>query len=87
MSKLEVLVALGSFAWDAALRVLAMNGVVAKPRPKFGHLAAAAVGDFALIGSYHPSQQNTFTGKLTEEALDEVFQQVKRTLKRRGSSP
>lgn len=70
---LKVIVALGSFAWDGALRALAANGHVAKPKPSFGHLAVATVGPFTLIGSYHPSQQNTFTGRLTEQMFDAVF--------------
>ncbi|MGH2656175.1 MAG: uracil-DNA glycosylase [Actinomycetota bacterium] len=70
----RVLVALGSFAWDAALRVLAVRGHLSpRPRPRFGHGAEAAVGPYALLGSYHPSQQNTFTGVLTEAMLDAVF--------------
>jgi uracil-DNA glycosylase family 4 len=69
MDSVRVIVCLGAFAWDAALRIL---GPV-RPRPKFGHLAEAEVAGRALIGSYHPSQQNTFTGKLTEEMLDAVF--------------
>jgi uracil-DNA glycosylase len=64
-------VALGSFAWDAALRVLRDAPVRLKPR--FGHGAEATVGRYTLIGSYHPSQQNTFTGKLTEGMLDATF--------------
>jgi uracil-DNA glycosylase family 4 len=70
----RVLVALGSFAWDAALRALAALGHRSPgPRPRFGHGAEAAVGPYALLGSYHPSQQNTFTGVLTEDMLDAVF--------------
>ncbi|HLJ01946.1 MAG TPA: uracil-DNA glycosylase [Solirubrobacteraceae bacterium] len=71
---LRVIVCLGSFAWDAALRVLGAHGAVApRPRPRFGHLAEGRVGDYVLLGSYHPSQQNTFTGKLTEPMFDAVF--------------
>lgn len=73
LRKARVIVCLGSFAWDAALRTLATLGHRTKPRPAFGHAAEAAVGPYALIGSYHPSQQNTFTGKLTEDMLDDVF--------------
>jgi uracil-DNA glycosylase len=64
-----VIVCLGSFAWDAACRLLGV-----RPRPRFGHLAEFAPEDGpALLGSYHPSQQNTFTGKLTERMTDAVF--------------
>ncbi len=70
----RVLVALGSFAWDAGLRAAAALGhPTPRPRPRFGHGAEAAVGPYVLLGSYHPSQQNTFTGVLTEEMLDTVF--------------
>jgi uracil-DNA glycosylase len=69
-----VIVALGAFAWDAALRVVrALGHEVPRPRPRFGHLAESSLGPWTLVGSFHPSQQNTFTGKLTEEMLDAVF--------------
>jgi uracil-DNA glycosylase len=64
-----VIVCLGAFAWDAACR---LHGV--RPRPRFGHGAEHAIaGGPVLLGSYHVSQQNTFTGKLTEPMLDAVF--------------
>ena len=74
---LRVLVALGAFAWDGALRALATLGHVAKPRPRFGHLAEASVGPFTLLGCFHPSQQNTFTGKHSPEMMDEVFERAR----------
>jgi uracil-DNA glycosylase family 4 len=70
----QVILALGGFAWDGALRALAALGHSApRPRPRFGHRAEAAVGPYVLLGSYHASQQNTFTGKLTREMFDAVF--------------
>jgi uracil-DNA glycosylase family 4 len=74
LSGVKVLVALGSFAWDGALRAVAMNGqAVPRPKPRFAHGAEARIEPYWLIGCYHPSQQNTFTGVLTEEMLDTVF--------------
>jgi uracil-DNA glycosylase family 4 len=79
LDALHSVVALGSFAWDAALRTLARNGFdVQHPRPRFGHgadvlLTATGGRAIRLLGCYHPSQQNTFTGKLTEAMLDDVF--------------
>jgi len=70
----RTIVALGGFAWDGALRALAAIGAGApRPKPKFGHGAEAAIGSWTLLGCYHPSQQNTFTGRLTEPMLDSVF--------------
>ncbi len=67
----RAILALGSFAWDGALRALrGMGAEVPRPRPRFGHEAEAEIGRWALVGSYHPSQQNTFTGRLTEPMLD-----------------
>ena len=74
LDRLQVIVALGSFGWDVALKVCGpIGGHVPRPKPRFGHLAEADLGRFTLVGSYHPSQQNTFTGKLTQEMLDAVF--------------
>ena len=76
LERLRVLVALGAFAWDGALRALSALGHPTRPRPRFGHAAEAALGPFVLLGSYHPSQQNTFTGKLTPQMLDAVFERA-----------
>ena len=71
LPRARALLALGSFAWDGALRALRELGhPTPRPKPRFGHLAEAEVGPFRLVGSFHPSQQNTFTGKLTREMLD-----------------
>jgi len=67
----RAILALGSFAWDGALRALrGLGEELPRPRPRFGHEAEAEIGRWALVGSYHPSQQNTFTGRLTEPMLD-----------------
>jgi uracil-DNA glycosylase family 4 len=74
LSQLRVVVCLGGFAWDACLRAASAVGAsVPRPRPRFGHGASVSVGRWELLGCYHPSQQNTFTGRLTEAMLDEVF--------------
>lgn len=83
LADLRAVVALGGFAWDAILRVLRDLGYsVPSPKPKFGHGAELEIGAakvpglparLTLIGSYHPSQQNTFTRRLTREMFDEVW--------------
>jgi uracil-DNA glycosylase family 4 len=78
---LRAVVCLGSFGWAAALSSLATCGVgIPRPRPKFGHNAAVELraphGPLLLLGSFHPSQQNTFTGRLTEPMLDEVLRRA-----------
>jgi len=79
----RVVVALGGFAWDAALRIFVEGGaVLPRPRPRFGHGAEVRVGGFTLLGCFHPSQQNTFTGRLTEPMMDDVFARA-RELSRR----
>jgi uracil-DNA glycosylase family 4 len=71
---LRVIVPLGAFGWDAALRSLeALGHDIPRPRPRFGHGAEAAVGPYRIVGTFHPSQQNTFTGKLTQEMLRAVL--------------
>jgi uracil-DNA glycosylase family 4 len=73
MPQVKVIVCLGAFAWDAACR---LYGV--RPRPKFGHGAEFTLpeSEIVLLGCFHPSQQNTFTGKLTEPMLDAVFERA-----------
>jgi uracil-DNA glycosylase family 4 len=74
LASVRLIVCLGSFAWDAALRLRSMLGEpVARPKPRFGHGAEHHEGRFGLLGSFHPSQQNTFTRRLTPEMLDAVF--------------
>ncbi len=87
LTQVKVVVALGSYAWDAVLRTLVAAPL--KPKPKFGHLAEVEVPidpdstsrqSITLIGSYHPSQQNTFTGKLTPDMFDAVFERASRLI-------
>jgi uracil-DNA glycosylase len=66
----RVVVALGVFSWDVAVRRWAAG---VHPRPPFAHLAEAAAGAVTILGSYHPSRQNTNTGRLTLDGLAEVF--------------
>jgi uracil-DNA glycosylase family 4 len=77
LERVRTIVALGDFAWDGALRALKAHGHIERPRPKFGHGAEAEIGPYTLLGTYHPSQQNTFTGKLTPGMLDAVFERAR----------
>jgi uracil-DNA glycosylase len=72
----RVIVALGGFAWQVALRLPAAAGT---PKPRFGHGALAELGSgVRLLGCYHPSQQNMFTGRLTPVMLDDVLRNAKK---------
>jgi uracil-DNA glycosylase len=73
LDRVRVLVALGAFAWDAALRAIADAGHRPPRKPRFGHGVEATVGPYVLVGSYHPSQQNTFTGRLTAEMFGAIL--------------
>ena len=74
LDRARVVLALGAFGWDAALRTFAALGAeVPAPKPRFAHGAEVQVGRWTLLGSYHVSQQNTFTGRLTRPMLDAVF--------------
>jgi uracil-DNA glycosylase len=72
LTDVQVIVVLGKFAYDVMARELGV-----RPKPKFGHGVEVPVGDRTVVCSFHPSQQNTFTGKLTEEMFDAVFQRTR----------
>jgi uracil-DNA glycosylase family 4 len=72
LSDVRVIVALGAVGWVAAIRAIG-DDAVPRPRPRFGHGAEAAIGRYTLVGTYHPSQQNTFTGRLTPGMIDAVL--------------
>jgi len=81
LTALQVVIALGGFAWDGLLYAAEEFGhAIPKPRPKFGHGTVAQIGPLLLLGSYHVSQQNTFTGRLTESMLDSVFAKARGSL-------
>lgn len=84
LDRVRVVLALGAFGWDAALRTFeALGASLPAPRPRFGHLAEARIGPsrdgrrWVLLGSYHPSQQNTFTGRLTPAMFDEAIERAR----------
>ncbi|HEU0236904.1 MAG TPA: uracil-DNA glycosylase [Candidatus Limnocylindrales bacterium] len=76
LGRVRVIVPLGQIGWDAALRTVAALGHGARPKPAFGHGAEARVGPYTFVGSYHPSQQNTFTGRLTAAMFRAVFERA-----------
>jgi uracil-DNA glycosylase family 4 len=82
--KPSVLLALGQLAWRAIITEARHRNWYSGPMPKFGHAAKVALADNRwLLASYHPSQQNTFTGKLTEPMFDAVFKEARRLLQGR----
>jgi len=82
LPNLRAILCLGKFGWDQGVKVLRDGGYpVPSPVPKFAHGAEFAIGpDLTLLGSYHPSQQNTFTGRLTEPMMDEIFAAARRVI-------
>jgi uracil-DNA glycosylase family 4 len=79
LEDVRVVLCLGAFAWDAGLRLTAtVSGEqLTTPRPRFGHGAEFASGRYWLLGCYHPSQQNTFTGRLTAPMIDEILRRLR----------
>lgn len=87
LPRVSVVVALGKIGFDAYLSLLKHRGLPIRPRPAFGHGVAHRLSNrHTLIGCYHPSRQNTHTGKLTPRMIDDVFRSVRRTLTRSGGS-
>ena len=78
LTRVQVVVGLGRIGFEAALKIYRDAGRITWTRkPVFGHGEVTALNDLAFIASFHPSQQNTFTGRLTERMLDEIFLKVK----------
>lgn len=81
MPSARVLVALGAFAFETCLATLAEAGeTIPRPKPKFSHGAEVVIGGFRLFATYHPSQQNTFTKKLTQPMLQDVLRRAIRAV-------
>jgi uracil-DNA glycosylase len=82
LSRVRVVVALGKIGFDAYLQLLKRRGIAVAPRPQFGHGVVTRIGEGlpALIGAFHPSRQNTNTGKLTARMMRNVFRKAKRLL-------
>jgi uracil-DNA glycosylase len=84
LPRVRVVVALGRIGFDAYLQLLRRRGIDLRPRPAFGHgLAHTLPGGQLLIGCYHPSRQNTNTGRLTAQMMDDVFKQAALALRTR----
>jgi uracil-DNA glycosylase len=77
LPRVKVIVGLGRIGFDAAWKLLAHRGITVRPRPPFAHDAAYQAGGYTVIGSYHPSRQNTNTGRLTAGMMDAVFQRAR----------
>ncbi len=78
LDEVRVVLALGQFGWDAAFRAFAAAGAdLPTPKPRFGHGAEVRIGARTLVGSYHPSQQNTFTGRLTVAMFEAVMRRAR----------
>src|SRR5207245_9857966 len=82
LRRVRVVVALGNIVFDAWLRLLKRRGITISPRPPFGHAVVTKLGQGLplLIGCYHPSRQNTNTGKLTARMLEQVFRKARKLL-------
>ena len=81
LPRLRVVMALGKIAFDGVLSTLRDAGhAVPRPRPRFGHGVAYDIADVTLMASYHPSRQNTQTGRLTQEMLTDAFRRAKKAL-------
>ena len=84
LSSVKVVVALGAFAWVSVMRAhVDRGGERPRPAPRFGHRAEVGLGESVLLGCFHPSQQNTFTGKLTEAMTDAVFTRARALISQR----
>jgi uracil-DNA glycosylase family 4 len=88
LERLRVVVCLGSFAWEAALKTPAViGGPPPRPRPRFGHGAEWDAGERTLLGCFHPSQQNTFTRQLTAAMLDTVLERARELAAGEAAAP
>jgi uracil-DNA glycosylase family 4 len=87
LPRVSVIVALGRIGFDAAWRLLSHRGIILKPRPQFGHGVLIPTAGPTVIGSYHPSRQNTNTGKLTPSMLEDVFRMARQVISTTPSQP
>jgi uracil-DNA glycosylase len=87
LERIRVIVCLGGFAWDVALRLTPSAGGSGRgPKPRFAHGAELERGGYTLLGCYHPSQQNTFTGRLTAAMMDEVLSRARQLARARATA-